>query len=105
MRTGRRAIWGLAALVAVWLAVIGQQRVSQRDYVLDGVLFLAIATGLFLVAITRKSVSEEPAVWPQNVSTPRSTRAVPLVPVRVQPLLLVAVGLGSACASTSRKRA
>jgi len=89
------------ALVAIWLAVVGQRRLVLRDYVLDGVLFLGIAVVLFLVAVSRKGGKEEPAVWPQNVTASQCAAEVALARGRRQQLLLVAVVLLSAVAFAS----
>ncbi len=88
MRSKARAVWGLLALVAVWLAITGQRHLVKRDYVLDGVLFLAIAVVVFVLAIARGGVAE-PDLWPHAAPSSHEDE-VPLVHA---PWLLAVAGL------------
>jgi 4-amino-4-deoxy-L-arabinose transferase-like glycosyltransferase len=101
LKSKTRSLWAIVALVTVGLAVVGQRRLALRDYVLDGVLFLAIAVVLFLVAVSRKGASEESAVWPQNVTVSQGAAGVALAHGRLQKVLFVAVVLFSVVAFAS----
>ncbi|MGB9880247.1 MAG: hypothetical protein ACPLRM_05750, partial [Anaerolineae bacterium] len=99
MRSSARSLWGILGLVAVWLAVLGQRRLAAREYVLDGVLFLALAVVLFLLVVMRKE-SEDAILWPRSPGHQEQQR-VPLVSARVQRLLLSATVLLAAVAFVS----
>jgi 4-amino-4-deoxy-L-arabinose transferase-like glycosyltransferase len=71
------------------LAIQGQRHLAAREYVLDGVFFLAVAVVLFLLAVTRKQ-SEALAIWPQNAPVEQGTDRVPLARSRLRELLLAA---------------
>lgn len=89
MKPKTRAIWGLLALAAVWLAVNGQRRLVQRDYVLDGVTLLAVGVILFLAVVSRRQ-SAEPALWPRSIDRVTRSQEVPLVKASWRKALLVA---------------
>ena len=67
MRARIRPIWGLLALASVWLAVAGQRRLFVRDFPADGVLLLAAAVVLFLLAVVWKG-TDLPPLWPNNAA-------------------------------------
>jgi len=69
--------------------------------VLDGILFVAIAVALFLLAVSRRRGSGEPRFWPQNAKSPPDEASVPLIRGRWQQLLLALVVLLSAVAFVS----
>ncbi len=100
MKSKTRLLRGVVALVAVWLAVVGQRRLGARDYVVDGVFFLALAVGLFLVVIL-KDRSESLTLWPLNGSTMQTPEQEPLVRGPWYRVLLVAMLLLSAAAFIS----
>lgn len=99
MRSGTRSLWGILGLVAIWLAILGQRRLATREYVLDGVLFLALAVVLFLLVVMRKE-SEGSVLWPRGFSQQEQQR-VPLTSGRVQRFLLYATVLLAAVAFVS----
>ena len=96
MKGRRRAIWAVVALLAVYLAIVGQRRVAGRDFVLDGVVALAVAVALFVWSTRRGS--EEAALWPLNhVPVGEQKEWVPLCPERVRRVLMLpVVGLSAA---------
>jgi hypothetical protein len=72
----------------VWLAIAGQRRLYLREYAADGVFFLAIAIGLFLVAVASQH-RDVPLLWPQNSAPQQDTLPrVSLTRGRLQRLLL-----------------
>jgi 4-amino-4-deoxy-L-arabinose transferase-like glycosyltransferase len=101
LRQKTRSLWSLVGLVSIWLAIAGQRRIALRDYVLDGVLLLAVSVVLFLAASWRRGAGQELAVWPQNVHAPLDGREVALVGGRLQQLLIAIVVLLSAVAFLS----
>jgi len=81
-------LWALVAVGAVWLAIAGQRRLYLREYAADGVFFLAIAIGLFLVAVASQH-RDVPLLWPQNSAPQQDTLPrVSLTRGRLQRLLL-----------------
>lgn len=101
LRTKTRALWSLVGLISIWLAIVAQRRLALREYVLDGVLLLAVSVVLFLAAVWRRGAGQEPAVWPHNVNTPPDRGKVALVGGQLQQLLVACVVLLSAVAFAS----
>lgn len=85
-----RSVWSLVALIAVGLAIVGQRRVATRDFVLDGVFFLAIAVVFFILALSREE-SSEPVMWPRNAPPMVDEARVPVVRGRLRQALLALV--------------
>jgi hypothetical protein len=73
-----RAAWAILAVLAVALAIVGQRHLWLRDYVLDGVVFLAVAVLLFLLSVSRKRGARELRFWPQNAGHLPADERVPL---------------------------
>ncbi len=92
MRARTRPVWGLVALVAVWLAVSGQRRLFVRDFPADGVLLLGAGAALFLLSVVWRQ-KEEPPLWPHNAEPKDGTPRVGLTQGRVQRALLILVGV------------
>jgi len=90
LRARTRLVWAVILLVAIGLAIAGQRQLSLRKYTLDGVLFLASAVILFLLALTR-SRAEEPALWPHNAPAQADNPEASLVPGHMRRLFLVIV--------------
>ena len=70
----------------MWLAIVGQRRLYSRDYVVDGILFLGVAVGLFLIAVGWKQ-KEPPLLWPCNLSPQEDTTWNGLTRRRLQRIL------------------
>jgi len=89
--TGRkRAIWAIVALLAVYLAIVGQRHVARHDFVLDGVASLAVAVALFLWSTRRGG--EEVALWPLNrASGEVQEERAPVCSMRVRRILVLLV--------------
>ena len=98
-----RSLWGVLLLFSVWLAIAGQWQLETHGYILDGVFFLAIASVLFLLAVSRGLV-EEPALWPHSDVIRQDAELAALTRGRLRWLLLVTVVALSAIAFVSLTR-
>jgi 4-amino-4-deoxy-L-arabinose transferase-like glycosyltransferase len=103
LKSRSRSLWGILALVALWLAITGQRHLTARDFVLDGVFMLAVAVVLFLAGVSRKD-AEVPAIWPHNAQATEDAEPLPLAPGRLPQLLLAATVLLAAVAFASLAR-
>ncbi|MGQ9493488.1 MAG: glycosyltransferase family 39 protein [Anaerolineae bacterium] len=100
MRSRARSLWGILSLVAVWLAINGQRHLAARDYVLDGVVFVALAVVFFLLVVMKEE-SEASVLWPRNNPLSQESHWVTLTHGRVQQLLIYATVLLAAVAFLS----
>lgn len=64
----------------------------MRDYVLDGVVFIALAVVLFLLVVTREE-SGSSALWPRSATPQQESQRITLTHGRVQQLLIYATVL------------
>lgn len=100
MRSRARSLWGILSLVAVWLAINGQRHLAARDYVLDGVVFVALAVVFFLLVVIRAE-NEASVLWPRNSPLSQESHWVTLTHGRLQQLLIYATVLLAAVAFLS----
>lgn len=100
MKSRSRSVWAILTVLAVWLAITGQQRLAARDYVVDGAFFLAAAVALFLVGVIRKQ-AEVPVLWSAGGASESDIERVPLVTGRGQQMLIFLTFLLAAVAFAS----
>ena len=99
MRRRRRSVWAILALVAVGLAIVGQRHLVSREFVLDGVLYLTAAVGLFVAGTARRS--DTTALWPHREVASKDIESVPLVGPLGRKILLTLVVAACAVAFVS----